>query len=154
MRTWRRFDKRAAARVGCAPLEASPGGSPAMALEVFKSIEQYGHEELVLFTNKDVGLKAIVAIHNTTLGPALGGCRMWTYKSDLEAIEDALRLSRGMTYKAAAAGLNLGGGKAVIVGDAKKDKSEPLFRAFGRFVESLNGRYITAEDVGTDVNDM
>jgi leucine dehydrogenase len=125
-----------------------------MALEVFKSIEQYGHEELVLFTNKDVGLKAIVAIHNTTLGPALGGCRMWTYKSDLEAIEDALRLSRGMTYKAAAAGLNLGGGKAVIVGDAKKDKSEPLFRAFGRFVESLNGRYITAEDVGTDVNDM
>ncbi len=125
-----------------------------MAFEVFKNIEQYGHEELALFTNKDVGLKAIVAIHNTTLGPALGGCRMWTYATDLEAIEDCLRLSRGMTYKAAAAGLNLGGGKAVIVGDPKKLKSEGLFRAFGRYVESLNGRYITAEDVGTDVNDM
>ncbi len=125
-----------------------------MALEVFQNLEQYGHEELVLFTNKDVGLRAIVAIHSTTLGPALGGCRMWTYSNDLEAIEDALRLSRGMTYKAAAAGLNLGGGKAVIVGDPKHAKSEGLFRAFGRFVESLNGRYITAEDVGTDVNDM
>lgn len=125
-----------------------------MGLEVFGNLEKYGHEQLALFTNKDVGLKAIVAIHNTTLGPALGGCRMWTYASDLDAIEDALRLSRGMTYKAAAAGLNLGGGKAVIVGDAKKEKSEGLFRAFGRFVESLNGRYITAEDVGTDVNDM
>src|SRR3954466_11264614 len=125
-----------------------------MALEVFKSIEQYGHEQVALFTNKEVGLRAIIAIHNTALGPALGGCRMWTYASDLEAIEDCLRLSRGMTYKAAAAGLNLGGGKAVIVGDSKHSKSEGLFRAFGRFVESLNGRYITAEDVGTDVNDM
>src|SRR5579859_2879836 len=129
-------------------------GARRMALEVFKSIEKYGHEQLALFTNQAVGLRAIVAIHNTSLGPALGGCRMWTYGTDLEAIEDCLRLSRGMTYKAAAAGLNLGGGKAVIVGDAKKDKSEALFRAFGRFVESLNGRYITAEDVGTDVNDM
>src|SRR4051812_16339244 len=107
-----------------------------MALEVFANLEKYGHEQLALFTNKDVGLKAIVAIHNTTLGPALGGCRMWSYASDLDAIEDCLRLSRGMTYKAAAAGLNLGGGKAVIVGDAKKQKSEGLFRAFGRFVES------------------
>lgn len=126
-----------------------------MALEVFKNLEKYGHEQLALFTNKDLGLRAIVAIHNTTLGPALGGCRMWNYANgDLEAIEDCLRLSRGMTYKAAAAGLNLGGGKAVIVGDSKTAKSEGLFRAFGRFVESLNGRYITAEDVGTDVNDM
>lgn len=123
-------------------------------LSVFKGLERYGHEELVLCTNKDVGLRAIIAIHNTNLGPALGGCRMWTYENDLEAIADALRLSRAMTYKAAAAGLNLGGGKSVIIGDPKKDKSEALFRAFGRYVESLNGRYITAEDVGTDVNDM
>ena len=125
-----------------------------MGLEVFANLEKYGHEQLSLFTNKDVGLKAIVAIHNTTLGPALGGCRMWSYASDLDAIEDCLRLSRGMTYKAAAAGLNLGGGKAVIVGDPKKDKTEALLRAFGRYVESLNGLYITAEDVGTDMEDM
>lgn len=121
----------------------------------FDIIEEHGgHEEVVLCTNKDVGLKAIIAIHNTTLGPALGGTRMWTYKSDEDALIDVLRLSKGMTYKAAAAGLNLGGGKAVIIGDPKKDKSEALFRAFGRYVESLNGRYFTAEDVGTDVNDM
>src|SRR3984957_2215644 len=121
----------------------------------FDIIEEHGgHEEVVLFTNKDVGFKAIIAIHNTTLGPALGGTRMWTYKNDEDALIDVLRLSKGMTYKAAAAGLNLGGGKAVIIGDPKKDKSEGLFRAFGRYVESLNGRYFTAEDVGTDVIDM
>jgi len=121
----------------------------------FDIIEEHGgHEEVILCTNKDVGLKAIIAIHNTTLGPALGGTRMWTYKNDEEALIDVLRLSKGMTYKAAAAGLNLGGGKAVIIGDPKKDKSEGLFRAFGRYVESLNGRYFTAEDVGTDVDDM
>jgi leucine dehydrogenase len=121
----------------------------------FDIIEEHGgHEEVILCTNKDVGLKAIIGIHNTTLGPALGGTRMWTYKNDEEALIDVLRLSKGMTYKAAAAGLNLGGGKAVIIGDPKKDKSEGLFRAFGRFIESLNGRYFTAEDVGTDVNDM
>jgi leucine dehydrogenase len=121
----------------------------------FNIIEEHGgHEEVVLCTNKDVGLKAIIAIHNTSLGPALGGTRMWTYKNDEDALVDVLRLSKGMTYKAAAAGLNLGGGKAVIIGDPKKDKSEGLFRAFGRFIESLNGRYFTAEDVGTDVNDM
>lgn len=121
----------------------------------FDIIEEHGgHEEVILCTNKDVGLKAIIAIHNTTLGPALGGTRMWTYKSDEDALIDVLRLSKGMTYKAAAAGLNLGGGKAVIIGDPKKDKSEGLFRAFGRYVESLNGRYFTAEDVGTDVDDM
>ena len=121
----------------------------------FDLIEEHGgHEEVVLCTNKDAGLKAIIAIHNTTLGPALGGTRMWTYKNDEEALIDVLRLSKGMTYKAACAGLNLGGGKAVIIGDPKKDKTEGLFRAFGRYVESLNGRYFTAEDVGTDVNDM
>ena len=113
-----------------------------------------GHEQVLFCEDKGAGLRAIIAIHDTTLGPALGGCRMWNYESEEEALKDVLRLSRGMTYKAAAAGLNLGGGKAVILGDRKKDKSEALFRVFGRFVEGLNGRYITAEDVGTTVHDM
>jgi leucine dehydrogenase len=117
-------------------------------------MDHEGHEEVVFCHNKEAGLRAIIAIHNTALGPALGGLRMWPYKSDAEALHDVLRLSRGMTYKAAVAGLNLGGGKAVIVGDPKTQKSEVLFRALGRFVDSLNGRYITAEDVGTDVNDL
>jgi leucine dehydrogenase len=99
-------------------------------------------------------LKAIIAIHNTVLGPALGGTRFWNYASEADALKDVLRLSRGMTFKAAISGLNLGGGKAVIFGDAKKDKSEPLFRRYGQFVNSLGGKYITAEDVGTNVNDM
>lgn len=123
-------------------------------MEVFEYLEKGEYEQLVLCQEKVSGLKAIIAIHNTTLGPALGGTRMWVYNSEEEAIVDALRLSKGMTYKAAAAGLNLGGGKAVIIGDSKSDKSEELFRAFGRMVESLNGRYITAEDVGTTVQDM
>jgi len=113
-----------------------------------------GHEEVVFFSNKEVGLRAIVAIHSTILGPALGGTRMWNYSSEEEALRDVLRLSRGMTYKAAAAGLGLGGGKAVIIGDPKKDKNPALFKAYGRCVEALGGRYITAEDVNTDVNDM
>lgn len=121
---------------------------------IFQSLASLGHEEVVFCHNPDAGLRAIIAIHNTVLGPALGGLRMWPYASEQEALEDVLRLSRGMTYKAAVAGLNLGGGKAVIIGDPAKDKSEILFRAFGRFVNSLNGRYITAEDVGIDVNDM
>src|ERR1700744_6770254 len=121
---------------------------------IFETIANTGHEEVVFCHNKDAGLKAIIAIHNTVLGPALGGLRMWPYKTEQEAINDVLRLSRGMTYKNAVAGLNIGGGKAVIIGDPAKDKSEGLFRAFGRFVNSLNGRYITAEDVGIDVNDM
>ncbi len=121
---------------------------------LFETLAGTGHEQVVYCHNKDVGLKAIIAIHNTTLGPALGGTRMWPYKTEQEALNDVLRLSRGMTYKAAVAGLNLGGGKAVIIGDPSKDKSEALFRAFGRFVNSLGGRYITAEDVGIDVNDM
>ena len=122
---------------------------------VFESMSsEGGHEQVVFCEDKNAGLKAIIAIHDTTLGPALGGCRMWPYESEADALTDVLRLSRGMTYKAAAAGLNLGGGKAVIIGDPKHDKSEALFRVFGRFVESLNGRYITAEDVGTTVHDM
>ena len=121
----------------------------------FELIEKYGgHEEVVFCHNKEFGLKAIVAIHSTALGPALGGCRMWNYGSEEEALVDVLRLSKGMTYKAAAAGLNLGGGKAVIIGDPKKQKNEILFRTFGTYVNSLQGRYITAEDVGTTVSDM
>ncbi|HEX5314601.1 MAG TPA: Glu/Leu/Phe/Val dehydrogenase [Gammaproteobacteria bacterium] len=118
------------------------------------ALTEMGHEEVVFFHSRDLGLKAIVAIHDTTLGPALGGCRMLPYKSEDEALYDVLRLSRGMTYKNAVAGLNLGGGKSVIIGDPKKDKSEAFFRAFGRFIESLGGRYITAEDVNTSVDDM
>ncbi|RMH90806.1 Glu/Leu/Phe/Val dehydrogenase [Lysobacter pythonis] len=121
---------------------------------VFEMLDRTGHEQVVYCHNQDAGLKAIIAIHSTVLGPALGGTRMWSYQSEQEALNDVLRLSRGMTYKNAVAGLNLGGGKAVIIGDASKDKSEALFRAFGQFVESLSGRYITAEDVGIDVNDM
>jgi leucine dehydrogenase len=121
----------------------------------FELLETHGeHEQVVFCHDKDCGLKAIIAIHNTTLGPALGGTRMWPYKSEEDALVDVLRLSKGMTYKASAAGLNLGGGKAVIIGDPKKDKSEALFRTFGAYVNSLNGKYITAEDVGTSVNDM
>jgi leucine dehydrogenase len=132
----------------------APFFSPEDAMGCFDEMQEMGHEQVVYCRNADVGLRAIIAIHDTTLGPALGGARMWPYGSEGEAVRDALRLARGMTYKAAAAGLNLGGGKAVILGDPKREKSEALFRAFGRFVESLSGRYITAEDVGTDVNDM
>lgn len=117
-------------------------------------METYDYEQLVLCQDKESGLKAIICIHDTTLGPALGGTRMWTYESEEAAIEDALRLAKGMTYKNAAAGLNLGGGKTVIIGDPRKDKNEALFRAFGRYIQGLNGRYITAEDVGTTVADM
>jgi leucine dehydrogenase len=123
-------------------------------MKIFDSISKYGHEQIVLCHEAATGLRAVIAIHNTILGPALGGCRMWPFESEEEAISDAMRLSRGMTYKNAAAGLNLGGGKAVIIGDPNKDKCEALFRAFGRFVQSLGGRYITAEDVGTSVEDM
>lgn len=123
-------------------------------MEIFKYMEKYDYEQLLFCQDKQSGLKAIIAIHDTTLGPALGGTRMWTYKSEEEAIEDALRLAKGMTYKNAAAGLNLGGGKTVIIGDPRKDKNEEMFRAFGRYIQGLNGRYITAEDVGTTVADM
>ncbi|MBM7569722.1 Leu/Phe/Val dehydrogenase [Aquibacillus albus] len=123
-------------------------------MELFSYMETYDYEELVFCQDKQSGLKAIIAIHDTTLGPALGGTRMWTYQTEEEAITDALRLARGMTYKNAAAGLNLGGGKTVIIGNPNKDKNEAMFRAFGRFIQGLNGRYITAEDVGTTVEDM
>lgn len=123
-------------------------------MSIFEELGKRDHEQIVLCSDKKSKLKAIIAIHNTTLGPALGGTRMWTYSSDQDALSDALRLSRGMTYKAAIAGLNLGGGKAVIIADPNKDKTEALFRTYGRFVEGLAGRYITAEDVGTSVQDM
>lgn len=123
-------------------------------MNVFSFLETADFEQVIFCNDNASGLKAIIAIHDTTLGPALGGLRMWEYETEQEALEDVLRLARGMTYKNAAAGLNLGGGKAVIIGDPQKDKSEALLRAFGRYVESLNGRYITAEDVGTFEEDM
>ena len=123
-------------------------------MPVFEALSAKDHEQVVFCNDPHTGLKAIIGIHNTTLGPALGGCRMWPYEKEADALNDVLRLSRGMTYKSAAAGLNLGGGKAVIIGDRKKIKSEDLFRSYGRFVQGLVGRYITAEDVGTTVRDM
>lgn len=113
-----------------------------------------GHEQVVYCHDKETQLKAIIAIHDTTLGPALGGCRFWNYRDETEALIDVLRLSRGMTYKASVAGLKLGGGKAVIIGNPSRLRSEKFFRAFGAFVNSLNGRYITAEDVNVTVEDM
>ena len=112
------------------------------------------HEQIVFCRDVESGLKAIICVHNTNLGPAVGGCRMWDYNSDEGALIDALRLSRGMTYKNAMAGLQMGGGKSVIIGNSKTMKSEELFRAFGRFVEKLSGKYITAEDVGINPSDM
>lgn len=120
----------------------------------FDYMEKYGYEQLIYFYDKTTGLKGITCIHDTTLGPALGGTRLWNYASEEEAVLDCLRLARGMTFKAAAAGLNLGGGKTVLIGDASKVKSEAYFRALGRYVQSLNGRYITAEDVNTNTKDM
>ncbi len=125
-----------------------------MQQSVFDHMQQMGHEQLVFCHDPHSGLNAIIAIHNTTLGPALGGTRLWNYNTHEEAIIDSLRLSRGMTYKAAISGLNLGGGKAVIIGDAAKVKSEGLWRRYGKFVNSLNGKYITAEDVNTSARDM
>jgi leucine dehydrogenase len=123
-------------------------------MEIFAAMQVHNHEQVVFNYEPAVGYKGIIAIHNTLLGPALGGTRFWNYKSDAEALTDVLRLARGMTYKAAVAGLNLGGGKSVIMGDPKLRRREMIFRAHGRFVDSLKGRYITAEDVGTSVEDM
>ena len=123
-------------------------------MDIFGDIEKRDHEQVIFCSDKESGLQAIIGIHNTTLGPSLGGCRMWNYETEHDALRDVLRLSRGMTYKAAIAGLNLGGGKSVIIGNSKTEKTELLFRAFGRFVEGAGGRYITAEDVGTSVRDM
>jgi len=121
-------------------------------MSVFESLSN--HEQVVFCNDPNSGLKAIIAIHNTQLGPALGGCRMYPYASEADAITDVLRLSKGMTYKAAVANINLGGGKSVIIGDPKKHSHEALFRTFGRFVNGLGGRYITAEDIGTSVDSM
>lgn len=123
-------------------------------MSVFSHKEFDQHEQISFFHDQQSGLKAIIAVHNTNLGPALGGCRMWTYESDDAALKDVLRLSKGMTYKAAVAGLPLGGGKSVIIGDAKKHKTADLMRAMGRAVDSFGGRYIVAEDVGTTTEDM
>ena len=122
-------------------------------MNLFTEMTDMGHEQVVFCRNDDVGLRAIIAIHDTTLGPALGGLRLYNYGNEDDAVRDVLRLSRGMTYKAAVAGLDLGGGKAVIMGDPSI-KSEALFRSFGRHVQSLGGRYITAEDMNTTVEDM
>ena len=112
------------------------------------------HEQVVFCSDKASGLKAIIAIHNTALGPAVGGCRLWDYASDEEAVMDVLRLSKGMTYKNAMAGLKMGGGKSVIIGDAKSIKSEALFKAFGKALNQLNGRYLSAEDVNITTDDI
>ncbi|MEZ4853343.1 Glu/Leu/Phe/Val dehydrogenase dimerization domain-containing protein [Flavobacterium sp.] len=121
---------------------------------VFGQISFDGHEQIVFCHDKDTGLKAIIGIHNTVLGPALGGTRMWNYTNEWEALNDVLRLSRGMSFKSSISGLNLGGGKAVIIGDAKTQKTPELMRRFGQFVDSLSGKYITAEDVGMETKDM
>lgn len=123
-------------------------------MNIFESLEESDYEQVIYCSDKKSGLKAIIVIHDTTLGPALGGTRMWPYQTEEEALEDVLRLAKGMTYKNAAAGLNLGGGKAVIIGDPNVDKNEAMFRMFGQYVDSLGGRYITAEDVGTTEQDM
>jgi len=123
-------------------------------MSVFKHHEFDGHEQVVFCNDPESGLRAIIAIHNTNRGPALGGCRMWDYQSEDEALTDVLRLSKGMTYKSALAGLDLGGGKSVIIGDSRKHKNEQLLRAMGVFIDSLGGRYIGAEDVGIGVPDV
>jgi len=123
-------------------------------MEIFEEMAEQGHEQLVFWSEPSIGYKGLIAIHDTTLGPALGGTRFWNYDSDAEAVIDVLRLARSMTYKAAITGLNLGGGKSVIIGDNRTIEREMIFRAHGRAVESLKGRYITAEDVGTSVDDM
>jgi leucine dehydrogenase len=122
--------------------------------QVIEKMSQMNHEQLVFCNDKETGLKAIIAIHDTSLGPALGGTRMWNYNCDNDAIIDVLRLSRGMTFKAAITGLSLGGGKAVIIGDSSTQKTEALMRKFGEYVNSLGGKYITAEDVGMSASDM
>ncbi len=123
-------------------------------MDIFTAMQTYGHEQLLLSHDPSCGYCGIIAIHDTTLGPALGGTRFWHYDSTTEAVTDALRLARGMTYKAAVAGINLGGGKSVIIGDNHRVDREAVFRAHGRFIETLGGRYITAEDIGTSPADM
>jgi leucine dehydrogenase len=123
-------------------------------MDALSYMSRWGHKKMVLCCDPDSGLQAVIAIHSTALGPATGGTRMWPYESEDQAVLDALRLARGMTYKYAAAGVDLGGGKGVIIGDPRTDKTEALLRAYGRFVDSLRGEYITGEDVGTTLEDM
>jgi leucine dehydrogenase len=129
-------------------------GNSSLTNSILDQLSASGHKKVVFCNDPDTGLKAIIAIHDTTLGPALGGTRMWSYATESEALEDVLRLSSAMTYKAAITGLNLGGGKAVIIGDSRKGKSEAMMRSYGRFIKNLNGEFITAEDVGTTTKDM
>ncbi|MGH8175320.1 MAG: Glu/Leu/Phe/Val dehydrogenase dimerization domain-containing protein [Steroidobacter sp.] len=123
-------------------------------MNLFEAVGELGHEQVSFFHHRDSGLRCVIAIHNTALGPALGGLRMWPYVNEADAVRDVLRHSADMTYKSAIAGLNLGGGKGVLIGNPETDKSEALFRSLGRFIHSLGGRYITAEDVGTNADDM
>ena len=123
-------------------------------MEILNKMTKYGHEQVTMYSDPESGLRGIIAIHDTTLGPSCGGTRMWPYASEADALADALRLSQAMTYKSAAAGLNLGGGKGVIIGDPRTDKTEGLLRAWGRFVDTLGGRYLTTTDVGTTGRDL
>lgn len=136
------------------PVASPAANGAASATDLFALLAEHKHEQVSVYHDVASGYRGIIAIHDTRLGPALGGTRFWKYEDDRAALVDALRLSRGMTYKAAVAGLNLGGGKSVIIGDNKTTRREPIFRAHGRHVESLGGRYITAEDVGTSTADM
>ncbi len=146
---------RGGARANARPAwAAGRNGTGERTLGVFDAPDFDGHEQVVFCHDREAGLSAIIAIHDTTLGPALGGCRMWPYASDDEALADVLRLSRAMTYKHALAGTAQGGGKAVVIGDSRTDKTAGLFHALGRFVDTLGGRYVVAEDVGTSVGDM
>ena len=123
-------------------------------MNILERMNAEGHEQVTMFSDPGSGLKAIIAIHDTTLGPACGGTRMWPYESEADALTDALRLSQAMTYKSAAAGLHFGGGKGVIIGDPRSAKSEALMRAYGRFIDTLGGRYLTTTDVGTTSRDL
>ena len=123
-------------------------------MEILNKMTKHGHEQVTMYSDPESGLRGIIAIHDTTLGPSCGGTRMWPYASEADALADALRLSQAMTYKSAAAGLNLGGGKGVIIGDSRADKTEGLLRAWGRFVDTLGGRYLTTTDVGTTGRDL
>ena len=123
-------------------------------MDVLKYMQEHGHEQLVACSEPSVGLRAFIAIHDTTLGPAAGGVRIWSYETEDEAVLDALRLSQAMTHKSAAADLHLGGGKGVIIADPHSDKTEALLRAYARFVDTLGGRYITTTDVGSTSRDL
>lgn len=148
------LSSRAASTAPSRAASTSEAGGGSAAADVFALLAEHAHEQVSFYADPASGYRGIIAIHDTRLGPALGGTRFWNYHDDREALVDALRLARGMTYKAAVAGLNLGGGKSVMIGDNRITRREPVFRAHGRHVQSLGGRYITAEDVGTSTADM